>query len=89
VAGCGNQGGSSDPYNTESGTITNMNYEQRSVTNDYQGSPLRPGDSDAGVIDSTNYPGFGTNDQGGATNSRALEDGQPFVPDRANNVAEN
>ena len=78
LAGCGYQGGSSDPYNTESGTTSNANYDRRSVTNDYQGSALSPGRSDAGVIYSTNYPSLGTNDQ-----SLTID------PKRTNNVPEN
>ena len=78
LAGCGNQGGSSDPYKTESGTTSKPNYDRRSVTNDYQGSALSPGRSDAGVIYSTNYPGLGTNDQS-----------LTIHPERTNNVPGN
>lgn len=63
VAGCGNQGGSRDQYDTGYGTGSKTNYDQRSVTNDYQGSAMSPGRSDAGVIRSTNYLGLGTNNQ--------------------------
>lgn len=63
LAGCGNQGGSTDPYDTESGATSNTNYNPRSATNDYQGSAMSPGRSDVGVIRSTNYPGLGANNQ--------------------------
>lgn len=78
LAGCGNKGGSNDPYTTESGTTSNTNYDQGSVTNDYQGGSLSPGGSDRGVVYGTNYPGQGTNDQS-----------QPMDPERTNNVPQN
>lgn len=78
LAGCGNQGGSSDPYNTESGTTSNTNYHRRSVTNDYQGGARSPSRINTGVDYSTNYPGLGTNDQ-----SLTID------PTRTNSVPEN
>ena len=73
VAGCGNQGGTSDQYNTDSGTTSNPSYDRRSVTNDYQDNALRPGRQDAGDSYNTNYPGLGTNNQN-----------QPFGRERPN-----
>lgn len=81
LAGCGNQGGSSDQYNTDSGSVSNTSYNRGSNTNDYQGGALSPGRIDSGARYSTNYPGRGTNDQGGG--------GQLFDAERTNNVPEN
>ena len=83
LVGCGNQGGSSDPYNTESGTASNTNYDRYGITNNYQGRALSPGRIKTGADYSTNYPALGTNHQGDAANS------QPIDPERTNNVPEN
>ncbi len=85
LAGCGNQGGSTDPYDTESGATSNTNYNPRSATNDYQGSARSPDRINTGVDYGTNYP---ANDQGGATNSYK-NGGQSIDPQRTNNVPEN
>lgn len=90
LAGCGNQGSSSDPYNTDSGTTSTPNYNRLSVTNEYQGNVLNPDRRDAIDMSSTNYPGWVTNDQNSATNSRPIESrSQPIDPERTNNVPEN
>lgn len=78
LAGCGNQGASSDPYTTDYGTTSSTNYDRGSVTNDYQGRALSPGRRDAGIIHSTNYPGLDTNDP-----SLTID------PTRTNNVPQN
>jgi len=91
LAGCGNQGGSSDQYNTGSGAESNT-YDRYGLTNNYQGGARSPGRINTGDGYITNYPGLGTNDQGSATNSRAIEiedGGQPIITDRTNNVEEN
>lgn len=78
LAGCGNQGGSSDQYNRDSGSVSNTSYNRGSITNDYQGGSLSPGRIDADVRYSTNYPGLGTNDQN-----------LTIDPERTNSVPEN
>lgn len=78
LAGCGNQGGSSDAYNTEYGTTSKTNYDRGIVTNNYQGGALSPGGSDAGVIYSTNNPSLLTNGQ-----SLTID------PERTNNLPQN
>jgi len=82
LAGCGNQGGSSDEYNTGSGASSNT-YDRYGITNNYQGGALSPAGINTGDGYNTNFPGFGTNHHGNATNA------QPIDPERTNNVPEN
>ena len=81
LAGCGNQGGSKDQYNTDSGAASNTNYDRRIVTNDYQGSANSPGRVNIGAGSSTNNYGVLTNDQGGASSpsgrASGVESGEP------------
>jgi outer membrane lipoprotein SlyB len=61
LAGCGNQGGSSDQYNTTTGAASSTNHNWDTITNDYQGGALSPGYTNDGVGASTNYQGLDTN----------------------------
>lgn len=89
LAGCGNQGGSSDDYNRGSGSASQSNYDRGSFTNNHQGGALSPGRSEGGVIQSTNYPGFGNDGQTSPTNSDNQNGGRPLDAQRTNNLPEN
>lgn len=81
LAGCGNQD-SKDESKTTSGADSKPNYNRGSMTNNHESRALSPGSTDTG---STNYPGSGTNDQAGATNSFK----QPLDAQGTNNLREN
>lgn len=83
LAGCGNQGGSSDEYDRSSGASSNT-YDRYGITNNYQGGARSPDRINTSTDYSTNYPAPGTNDQSSATNSPL-----PIDPERTNNTPEN
>lgn len=82
LAGCGKQGGASDPYNTDSGAASYTNYNRGRITNDYQGNANDPGSINIGARASTNNYGVLTNDQGGANSpsgrARGAESVEPI-----------
>jgi len=73
LAGCGNQGGSTDQYNTKSGTSSSTNRDLNSTTNNYEGGTF--GRPLSGAGSSANSRGLDTNDQGGATSPLAIDSG--------------
>jgi hypothetical protein len=72
LAGCGNQGGSSDQYTTSSGAVSFTNYQRNTITNDFQGDPLGSGRINDSREHNRNSPAVNTNEQGGANSPRAL-----------------
>ena len=89
LAGCGNQGGSSDQYDTSSGAASFTNYQRKTVTNDFQTDPLGSGRINDSRENSRNSPAVNTNEQSGANSPRNLESPAPSSePKSTNNVPE-
>jgi hypothetical protein len=83
LAGCdNNKGGSSDQYNSSSGTASSTNFIPSATPNSPRDGALSPGSINSPVLD--------TNAQGAATSPRALDSGaQSSDPKSTNNAPQN
>ena len=72
LAGCGNQGSSSDQYDTNSGAASFTNYQRNTITNDFQADPLGSGRINDSREHNRNSPAVNTNEPSGANSPRVL-----------------
>jgi hypothetical protein len=87
LAGCGNQGGSSDQYDSSSGAASFTNNQRNTITNDFQADPLGSGRINDSREHSRSSPAVNTNEPGGVNSPRSLENPSPSTePKGTNNV---